>query len=41
MEKDEDGEDVLVTLDDDEEFDNVADLFDDRFSEEVDYDEKQ
>ena len=38
MEKDEDGEDMLVTLDDDEEFDNVADIFDDRFSEEVDYD---
>lgn len=37
-EKDEDGEDMLVTLDDDEEFDNVADIFDDRFSEEVDYD---
>ena len=38
MEKDEDGEDMLVTLEDDEEFDNVADIFDDRFSEEVDYD---
>lgn len=37
-EKDEDGEDSLVTIDDDEEFDNVADLFDDRFSEEIDYD---
>lgn len=38
MEKDENGEDMLVTLDDDEEFDSVADFFDDRFSEEVDYD---
>lgn len=38
MEKDENGEDMLVTLDDDEEFDNVADFFDDRFSEELDYD---
>ena len=38
MEKDENGEDMLVTLEDDEEFDNVADIFDDRFSEEVDYD---
>lgn len=38
MEKDEDGEDMLVTLEDDEEFDNVADIFDDRFSEEIDYD---
>ncbi len=38
MEKDENGEDSLVTVDDDEEFDNVADLFDDMFSEEIDYD---
>lgn len=38
MEKDENGEDMLVTLDDDEEFDSVADIFDDRFSEEIDYD---
>ena len=38
MEKDENGEDMLVTLEDDEEFENVADIFDDRFSEEVDYD---
>lgn len=38
MEKDEDGEDMLVTLEDDDEFDNVADIFDDRFSEEIDYD---
>lgn len=37
-EKDEDGEDSLVTIDDDDEFDSVADLFDDRFSEEIDYD---
>ncbi len=37
-EKDENGEDTLVTVDDDEEFDNVADLFDDMFSEEIDYD---
>ncbi len=38
LEKDADGEDTLVTIDDDEEFDNVADFFDDRFSEEIDYD---
>ena len=38
LEKDEDGEDTLVTVDDDEEFDNVADVFDDMFSEEIDYD---
>ena len=37
-EKDENGEDSLVTIDDDEEFDDVADLFDDMFSEEIDYD---
>lgn len=40
LEKDENGEDSLVTVDDDEEFDNVADLFDDMFSEEIDYDTK-
>ena len=37
-EKDEDGEDVLVTIDDDDEFDDVADYFDDMLSDEVDYD---
>ncbi len=37
-EKDENGEDSLVTIDDDEEFDNIADFFDDQFSEEIDYD---
>lgn len=31
-EKDENGEDVLVSIDDDEEFDRVADIFDDEFS---------
>ena len=30
--------DDLVTVDDDDEFDDVADVFDDMFSEEVDYD---
>ncbi len=38
VEKDENGEDSLVSVDDDEEFDDVADLFDDMFSEEIDYD---
>lgn len=38
VEKDENGEDTLVTIDDDEEFDDVADRFDDMFSEEIDYD---
>ena len=33
----EEGEDVLVSIDDDEEFDRVADFFDDQFSD-IDYD---
>ncbi|MBS5725374.1 MAG: DUF1292 domain-containing protein [Clostridiales bacterium] len=37
-EKDEDGEDVLVSIDDDEEFDRIADIFDDEFAD-IDYDE--
>lgn len=40
LEKDENGEDSLVTVDDDDEFDNIADIFDDQFSEEIDYDGK-
>ena len=39
-EKDENGEYTLVTVDDDDEFDDVADQFDDMFSEEIDYDVK-
>ena len=39
-ETDANGEIDLVTIDDDEEFDDVADYFDDLFSEEIDYDEK-
>ena len=31
-------EEILVTVDDDEEFDNIADYFDDLFSQEIDYD---
>ena len=38
VETDESGEYTLVTVDDDDEFDDVADLFDDMFSEEIDYD---
>lgn len=34
----EDGEDMLVTLDDDDEFDDVADIFDDMFATDLDYD---
>ena len=37
-EKDEAGEDMFVTIDDDDEFDDIADVFDDMFSEEIDYD---
>ena len=33
----EDGEEVLVTVDDDEELDNIADYFDDQFNA-IDYD---
>ena len=35
---DENGEDMLVTLDDDDEFDDVADIFDDMFATDLDYD---
>lgn len=35
----EDGEDILVTIDDDDEFDDVADEIDDYLNSEVDYDE--
>ena len=38
VEKDENGEEMLVTIDDDEEFDRVADLFEDNLFDEVDYD---
>jgi len=39
VEEDENGEASLVTVEDDEEFDDVADYFDDMFSEEIDYDD--
>ncbi len=35
---DENGEELLVTIDDDEEFDRVADLFEDELFDEIDYD---
>ena len=34
----EDGEETLVSIDDDDEFDDAADYFDDLFSEEIDSD---
>ena len=40
-EVDESGELSLVSVDDDDEFDDIADCFDDMFSEEIDYDEKK
>ena len=36
-----DGEESLVSIDDDDEFDDIADYFDDLFSEEIDYDAPQ
>ncbi len=38
-EKDEDGEDVYVTIDDDEEFDAVAEAFEDEFFSDFDLDD--
>lgn len=40
-EKDENGEDLLVTIDDDEEFDRIADIFEDELFDEIDYDGPQ
>lgn len=36
---DENGEEMLVTIEDDDEFDKVADFFEDSLFDEVDYDE--
>lgn len=38
LEQDENGEDMFVTVDDEDEFDKVADFFDDMFDSEEDYD---
>ena len=32
-EKDENGEEILVSIEDDEEFDRIADIFDDEFAD--------
>ena len=37
--KDENGEEVFISIEDDEEFDKVADFFDDKLIPEIDYDE--
>ncbi len=39
LEKDENGEEMFVTIDDDDEFDRVADIFEDGLFGEVDFDE--
>lgn len=39
LEADEKGEEILVTIDDDDEFDRVADYFEDELFDTVDYDE--
>ena len=36
--KDENGEEILITIEDDDEFDRVADFFEDELFDEVDYD---
>jgi len=38
LEVDENGEETLVTIDDDDEFDRIADIFDDELFGEIDYD---
>ncbi|MBR5278532.1 MAG: DUF1292 domain-containing protein [Clostridia bacterium] len=40
VEVDENGDELLVTIDDDEEFDRVADAFEDTFMGEIDLDEE-
>lgn len=39
IEVDENGDELLVTIDDDDEFDRVADAFEDSFMDEIDLDE--
>ena len=40
LEMDEKGEEMLVTIDDDEEFDRIADYFEDELFDTIDYDEE-
>lgn len=37
--EDPNGEEILITIDDDDEFDKVADAFEDEFMSEIDYDD--
>ena len=41
LEEDENGEEILSTIDDDDEYDRVADAFDDEVFSEIDYDEEE
>ena len=41
VETDENGEDLLVTIDDDDEFNRIADTFEDQLFSEIDYDEEE
>ncbi len=41
LERDEDGEAVLSTITDDDEFDRVAEIFDDELFSDIDYDEDE
>lgn len=41
LERDEDGEEILSTITDDDEFDRVASIFDDELYEDIDYDEEE
>lgn len=38
LEADENGEDLLITIDDDDEFEKVAEIFEDMLFDEIDYD---
>lgn len=37
----EDGEEIFVTIEDDDEFDRIADIFEDELMQDVDYDEQE
>ncbi len=39
--RDENGEDIFISIEDDEEFDRVADFFDDKLIPEIDYDDTE
>ena len=41
VEMDEEGEEILVTIDDDDEFDKIADIFQDELFSNIDYDDEE